>query len=55
MRLFYEHRIYDYKTREEANKHITRMQANGWTVKDQYAEPLELEYRWTVEYHRGAV
>ena len=55
MRLFYEHRIYDYETKEKAEKHIACMRAKGWIVKYQYAEPLELEYRWTVEYHRGAV
>lgn len=55
MRLFYETKMYDYESKESAEKHIETMRKKGWTVKEQYAEPLELEYRWTVVYHRSAV
>lgn len=36
-RLFYESRLYDYSTKEEAQKHIDEMRKKGWYAKLQDA------------------
>lgn len=36
MKLMYEERMYDYKTKAEAQAHIEKMKTKGWQVKDQY-------------------
>lgn len=53
MRLMYQEKMYDYKNREEANKHIEVMKAKGWFIKDQYEQKCSCHGdTWTVEYHR---
>ena len=54
MKLFYETKMYDYETKQKAQKHIETMKKKGWRVKEQY-EQDETDYKWTVVYHRGAV
>ena len=56
-KLMYEYRIYDYTSKEEAEKHMEEMRASGWLVKESY-QALNSKYdkssyyKWTVEYHR---
>ena len=33
MRLFYQLKVYDYDTKQEAEEHIKEMTADGWNVK----------------------
>ncbi len=54
MRLFYQLKLYDYKSKAEAERHTRKMRETGWTVKEQY-EQDDGPYKWTVVYHKGAV
>lgn len=35
MRLFYQIKVYDYDTKQEAEEHMKEMTADGWNVKKQ--------------------
>ena len=53
MRLMYQEKMYDYKTKAEAEKHKEEMMAKGWQVKDEYPQNGNWNgYIWTIEYHR---
>ena len=35
MRLFYQLKVYDYETKQEAERHMKEMMEDGWKVKKQ--------------------
>ena len=53
MRLFYQTKMYDYRTKAEAEKHAKKMRENYWFIKEQY-EQNDGIYKWTVVYQKGA-
>ena len=44
----YTLKMYDYSTKEEAEKDIPKMREKGYTVKNQY----QAENTYVVEYHK---
>jgi hypothetical protein len=44
----YTLKMYDYTTKEEAQKDIPKMKLNGYTVKDEY----QAENTYVVTYHK---
>lgn len=48
-RLFFETKLYDYTTKQQAEEDIIEMRKKGWVVKDSYAQD-DYNYSWTVEY-----
>ena len=60
MRLFYQIKVYDYDTRQEAEEHMKEMTANGWHVKKQEDGELilflgdDFDNAYEVEYYKEA-
>ena len=58
MRLFYQIKVYDYDTQQEAEEHMKEMTANGWNVKKQEDEELilflgeDFDNAYEVEYYK---
>lgn len=50
-RIFYAEKLYDYTSKNDADKHIVKMRQNGWFVKEQY-EQNDGPYKWTVVYQK---
>ena len=42
-RLFFQSKIYDYTSKEEADKHIKEMEENGWHAKGKITEILYMK------------
>ena len=63
-RLFYQSKIYDYTSIEQAEKHKEEMEQKGWSVREystingEYCKPYYLfengqdEYAYSIEYHK---
>ena len=54
-RLFFQSKIYDYTSKEEADKHIKEMEKNGWHAKMQdngnfVYENLGVDFSYSVEF-----
>lgn len=60
MRLFYQIKVYDYDTQQEAEEHMKEMTANGWNVKKQEDGELilflgeDFANAYEVEYYKEA-
>ena len=59
MRLFYQLKVYDYKTRQEAERHMREMTEGGWKVKKQEGELIlflgeDFDNAYEVEYYKEA-
>lgn len=60
MRLFYQIKVYDYDTQQEAEEHMKEMTANGWNVKKQEDGELilflgeDFDNAYEVEYYKEA-
>lgn len=60
MRLFYQIKVYDYDTRQEAEEHMKEMTTNGWNVKKQEDGELilflgeDFANAYEVEYYKEA-
>jgi hypothetical protein len=56
-RLFFQTKLYDYTSQEEAEKHIKEMESNGWHTKCQdngniiYTNNQE-EFAYSVEFYK---
>ena len=51
-RVFYESKLFDYTTKEEAEKHIEEMKNKGWAVKTSLYENGQDTFPYSVEYHK---
>lgn len=51
-RIFYETRLYDYTTKEEAEKHIEEMKSKGWVVKQDVYNNGQDGFEYSVEYQK---
>lgn len=60
MRLFYQIKVYDYDTQQQAEEHMKEMTANGWNVKKQEDGELilflgeDFDNAYEVEYYKEA-
>ena len=56
MRLFYQIKVYDYDTKQEAEEHMKEMTVNGWNVKRQEVLFLgeDFDNAYEVEYYKEA-
>lgn len=52
MRLFYQTKMYDYRTKAEGEKHAEKMRAAGWFVLASYEQKNDSVYHWTIEYQK---
>ena len=60
MRLFYQIKVYDYDTKQEAEEHMKEMTVEGWNVKKQEDGELilflgeDFANAYEVEYYKEA-
>lgn len=59
MKLFYQIKVYDYDTKQEAEEHMKEMIADGWNVKKQEGELIlflgeDFDNLYEVEYYKEA-
>lgn len=58
-RLFYQSKIYDYKTKAEAEAHIAQMTEKGWHVMEHEGGSItflgeDFDFKYTVEFYKEA-
>ena len=60
MRLFYQLKVYDYETKQEAERHMKEMMEDGWKVKKQEDGELilflgeDFDSLYEIEYYKEA-
>lgn len=51
-RLFYQTKMYDYTSLEEAERDIIEMRKKGWIQKDEIAKIDNYKFKYSVEYYK---